>query len=87
LVRLESSGCDGIRRTAMFEKEHAFFRANFKTLLEKYDGKALVINGDQLYGAYDTFGDAIDAADKVFKPGSVCIKHVDEYALQPKIML
>jgi predicted HTH domain antitoxin len=41
----------------MFEKEHAVLRANFKTLLEKYDGKAIVIDGDHLYGAYDTFGD------------------------------
>jgi hypothetical protein len=72
---------------AMFEKENAFFRANFGELLDKYNGKAIVINGDHLYGAYDTFGDAIDAADEVFTPGSVCVKEVNEHALEPTIML
>jgi hypothetical protein len=70
----------------MFEKENAFFEANFPALLEKYNGKELVIAGDQIVGVYDSFGEACDEADKRYTPGSVCIKHVDEYSLEPQYL-
>jgi hypothetical protein len=70
----------------MFEKENAFFAANFPALLEKYRDKEIAIFGDRILGVYDTFGEACDEADKRYKPGTVCIKHIDEDALEPQYL-
>jgi hypothetical protein len=70
----------------MFEQENAFFEANFPSLLAKYNGKELVIAGDKIVGIYDDLGVACAQADKVYKPGTVCIKHVDADALEPQYL-
>jgi hypothetical protein len=67
----------------MFERENAFFEANFDTLLTQYPDKEVAIVGDRIIGIFDTLGEAGDAVDKVYPRGTVCIKHVDEYALEP----
>jgi hypothetical protein len=70
----------------MFEKENAFFEANFPTLLKKYPDKELVISGDRILGVYDNAWDAVQAADKIQKSESVCIKHVDKDSLEPQFI-
>jgi hypothetical protein len=71
----------------MFEKENAFFEANFDTLLKQYDGKELAILGDQIPGVYDDFGDAIDETKKTHPNDRFCVKHVDQWALEPLMIL
>jgi hypothetical protein len=70
----------------MFEKENAFFEANFPALLEKYNGKELVIAGDQIVGVYDSIRRADEETQRVRKPGTYCIKRVEEDALEPIIV-
>jgi hypothetical protein len=70
----------------MFEKENAFFEAHFDELLKQYKGKELAISGDQILGVYDGFGEAIDETEKTHPYGTFCVKHVDEWALEPIIV-
>jgi len=42
----------------MFEIENKYYKENRETLREKYIGKAIVIVGEAVIGAYDNIGDA-----------------------------
>jgi hypothetical protein len=67
----------------MLEKEQSYFEAHKAELREKYTGKRIVICGNEFKGAYDTDGEAYEAATKTMKPGTFMIKPVlktdDEY--------
>jgi hypothetical protein len=67
----------------MLEREQAYFEAHKTELREKYQGKRVVIAGEEIKGAYDA--EAYAAAVKTMKPGSFMIKPVtktDEDAVQ-----
>jgi hypothetical protein len=69
----------------MLEREQAYFEAHKTELREKYQGKRVVIAGEEIKGAYDTDAEAYAAAVKTMKPGSFMIKPVtrtDEDAVQ-----
>ena len=58
----------------MFEKELAFFIANQNELVRKYEGKVLVICGDDVAGAYDSALQAYLEAQKQFEPGTFMLQ-------------
>ena len=55
------------------EKENAFYASHKVEFQEKYSGKWLVITGESLWGVFDKFADAAQAAFKNFKPGEFMI--------------
>lgn len=57
-----------------FESELTFFIANQQDLVEKYNGKALVIRKDELVGVYDTVLEAYLEAHKKFELGTFMIQ-------------
>ncbi|WP_062428585.1 hypothetical protein [Treponema endosymbiont of Eucomonympha sp.] len=67
----------------MFETEQSYFESHKTEFREKYIGKRIVICGSEFKGAYDTDGEAYEAAAKTMKPGTFMIKPVlktdDEY--------
>ncbi len=58
----------------MFDKELAFFITNQKELVQKYDGKVLIIRGDGIAGVYDSALEAYVAAQREFLPGTFMIQ-------------
>jgi hypothetical protein len=71
----------------MFEKENAFFKANFPSLLAQYNGKEVVIADDKILGVYDSIRTADEETIKTRKPGTFTIKHVDPWSLEPIMIL
>jgi len=55
------------------ERENRFYVSHKAEFLEKYYGKWLVISGDSLWGVFDKFSDAAQAAFQNFKPGEFMI--------------
>jgi len=55
------------------EKENAFYASHKNEFRDKYFYKWLVIAGDSLWGVYDKFSDAAQAAFQNFKPGEFMI--------------
>ena len=60
----------------MFEVENKFYQENRNLLREKYLGKAIVIVGDSVIGAYDNIGEAYKETLKAKKPGTFCLKKI-----------
>jgi len=60
----------------MFETENKFYQENRETIREKYVGKAIVIVGEAVVGAYDNIGDAYKNTLKTNKPGTFCLKNI-----------
>jgi hypothetical protein len=60
----------------MFEAENQFYQANRENLREKYLGKAIVIVGETIIGAYDSIGEAYKETLKTRKPGTFCLKNI-----------
>lgn len=58
----------------MFESELKYFITHQSELVAKYDGKALVLRGDELVGVYDTPLQAYLEAQKQFAPGTFMIQ-------------
>ena len=58
----------------MFDKELTFFIANQSELVQKYEGKVLVICGDDVVGAYDSALQAYLEAQKQFEPGTFMLQ-------------
>ena len=58
----------------MFESELKYFITHQNELVAKYDGKALVLRGEQLVGVYDTALQAYLEARKQFEPGTFMIQ-------------
>jgi hypothetical protein len=60
----------------MFETENQFYQENRETLREQYLGKAVVIVGETVIGAYDNMGDAYKETLKTREPGTFCLKNI-----------
>jgi hypothetical protein len=55
------------------ERENAFYTSHKTEFQVKYSDKWLVIVGESLWGVYDKFSDAAQAAFQNFKPGDFMI--------------
>ena len=55
------------------DRENQFYASHKAEFHEKYYEKWLVISGDSLWGVYDKFADAAQAAFHNFKPGEFMI--------------
>ena len=58
----------------MFEPELAFFITNQNELVSKFNGKTLLIRGDELVGVFNTALEAYLDAQKRFEPGTFMIQ-------------
>lgn len=58
----------------MFDRELAFFIAHQDELVAKHPGKTLVLQGEEVLGAYDTPLDAYVEASKQHRPGTFMIQ-------------
>ena len=58
----------------MFEKELTFFIANQSELVQKYAGKILVIQGNDVAGVYDSALQAYLEAQKQFALGTFMLQ-------------
>lgn len=53
-----------------------WYYANLDELLPKYDGKFVAISGEQVVGAFDTFGGGVHAMlDAGHQPGTFIVHH------------
>ncbi|WP_347292465.1 hypothetical protein [uncultured Brachyspira sp.] len=60
----------------MFELETKYYEEHKQELREKYLGKHIVIQGNELKGIYNTDNEAFDNSVKTMKPGTFMIKIV-----------
>ena len=60
----------------MLNKEFDFYKKNQKDFVEKYNGKYIVLQGEEVLGAYDTQSDAYLESEKNHEVGSFLIQHV-----------
>ncbi|MBI5021946.1 MAG: hypothetical protein HZB59_10975 [Ignavibacteriales bacterium] len=58
----------------MLEKEFKYYKDHQNELIEKYDGKFIVIRCERVVGAYDTELEAYNTAKKEFEIGSFLIQ-------------
>ena len=58
----------------MLEREFQYYIDHQKELVEKYNGKYLVIKDEQVVGIYDTLDEAAVEADKKHKGDSYLIQ-------------
>jgi len=58
----------------VFESELAFFITHQKDLVSKYEGKTLVLRGNELVGVYASPLEAYLEAQKQFPPGTFMIQ-------------
>ena len=58
----------------MLEKEFQFYLAHQKELLVKYEGKFIVIIGDEVVGSYDSFEEALSTSQEKYQMGTFLIQ-------------
>jgi hypothetical protein len=58
----------------MFDTELSFFKAHQEELVDKYEGRVLVIRGEKVVGIHDDALAAYLSATKEFEPGSFMIQ-------------
>ncbi len=58
----------------LFERELAYFIAHQRDLVRDYNGKVLVIRGDELVGVYDSALEAYSKAQERFQAGTFMIQ-------------
>jgi len=58
----------------MLEKEFKYYLEHQNDLVKEYDGKYLVIVGDQIIGAFDSTIDAYNKAKQEYEPGTFLIQ-------------
>ena len=67
----------------MLEKEFKYYLAHQKELVKKYNGKFLVIIGEEVVGNYESFEEALAESQKKFKLGTFliqqCLSGEDNY--------
>jgi hypothetical protein len=63
-----------VEGVTVFEAELRFFITNQNDLVEKHNGKVLVIRGDELVGVYDSTLEAYLEAQKQYEPGTFMIQ-------------
>ena len=49
----------------LLKKEKAFLKANLDELQKKYPGKYLLIKGDKVHGAFETFKEGVEAGHRL----------------------
>lgn len=59
----------------MLEKEFQFYKTHQNELVEKYNGKFLVIVGEKVVETYDTELEAYSEAKKGYKLGTFLVQH------------
>jgi len=59
----------------MLQKEFQFYLDNQRILVERYNGKFLVIKDEEVKGAYDSQASAYKEASKAFEIGTFLIQH------------
>jgi hypothetical protein len=69
----------------MFEKELEYFIANQERLVREYEGKTLVLRGEEVVGVHPNTLDAYLDAKKRYEPGTFmiqpCVKGADAYTV------
>jgi hypothetical protein len=58
----------------MFEKEFQYFLDHQDELVRDYDGKVLVLRGEQVVDVYDTIPEAYFESLKKYEPGSFMLQ-------------
>lgn len=58
----------------MLDKEFKYYLDNQLDILEKYEGKYIVIVGNEIKGSYDSELEAFTTSKKEFKPGTFLIQ-------------
>lgn len=65
------------------DRAFEFYLENQSELVEKFDGKFIVIKDDEIVGVYDNEIDAVTASTTKYPKGSFLVQHVtqgnDEY--------
>jgi hypothetical protein len=56
------------------EKEFRWYLSHQEELVQKYDGKFIVIKGEEVFGAYDNLGDAVDETEKTLVLGTFLVQ-------------
>ncbi len=59
-------------------REFQFYRDNQNDMVEKYDGKTIVIKNGVVLGAYNSAGEALKETKKAHELGSFLIQKVSE---------
>jgi hypothetical protein len=62
------------REVLMFEKEFQYFLDHQDELVRDYDGKILVLRGEQVVGVYESKLDAYSASIKKYERGTFMIQ-------------
>jgi len=70
---------------AVLEKELNFLNTHKAELLKQYGGKYLVIKGEQVSGAYDTMGDALQASALMHGLDDVLIRRPEDADLEVSV--
>ena len=58
------------------DKEFQFYLANKEKFLEDYEGKFLVIRGEEVIGVFDDKAEAIDKTLENFPLGTFLVQHI-----------
>jgi len=64
--------------TDVLDKEFHYYLENQDELVKKYDGRVLVIVGEQVVGDYDTYEDALFDSAKKYELGTFLIQECTE---------
>jgi hypothetical protein len=59
----------------MLKQEFQYYISHQEELVEKYNGKFLVIKGESIVGAYDSHSEAYQEATKEMEIGTFLIQH------------
>lgn len=59
--------------------EYEYYQAHKEELLRQYEGKVIVIKGEEVLGVYDDYMEAIGATAKTHKPGTFMVHKVVAY--------
>jgi len=69
----------------MLEKEFQYYIDHQAEFVQKYQGKFIVLVGEELIGVHDTLEDAIIETGKIHKPGTFLVQECqpgkDNYTL------
>jgi len=72
----------------MLKKEFQYYIDNQKDLVKSYNGKVIVIVGEEVVGSYKTQKDAYIASIKKYKPGTFliikCTPGTDDYTISQR---
>lgn len=58
----------------MLEKEFEYYLSHQEELLKKYEGKVIVIIGNEIVGSYNDKVTAFEETKKTYKPGKFLIQ-------------